>query len=150
MRMVSPCIEVEVLQRRAYVLVDTGSEVLCISENLYNELRNECPLIELPVCNMSVYVAVGRKATPIRKQIQLTMNIDKHQVNAPFLVVSGLPTEIIVGIDWLNNNKVTVDIEHRRVELLGEYLPQNIISFYATRSEVVGVEGQITKINHLS
>lgn len=70
-------------------MVDSGSEVTVISEAFYNQLKTNCKIIELPANNVKVNVAVGNKSTTIKRQVQLSVKIDKEILDFPFLVVPG-------------------------------------------------------------
>lgn len=50
-------------------LIDTGSQITAISEEFYNYLSQHEPGNELPVSNVVLFTAIGRKSTIIRKQV---------------------------------------------------------------------------------
>lgn len=74
-KIVSPKIRARIENCEVAILVDSGSEITAISEAFYTELSRKNKLTELPVSNISISVAVGKKSTTIRHQIQLTLQI---------------------------------------------------------------------------
>ena len=64
-----------------WALVDSGSQVTCISERVYQDLLSSGPIYELPVSNVQVLTAVGKKVTSVRKQVMLSMTIDSVHVD---------------------------------------------------------------------
>lgn len=135
MRVVSPKMLIDIDDKEYEMMIDTGSEITCISEDLYNEFKKGKKIIELPVSNIAVYGAVGRKTTTIRKQIQLTIKVGDQEIQFPFLVVPGLSTKLIGGVDWQSKFKMSIDFEKNNIIFNGKKLPKNKISFYSTKSE---------------
>ena len=101
----------------------------CVWEEFYKDLKNGIKLLELPVSNLSVFGAVSKEVTTITKQIQLSIKIDKHSVDFPFLVVPDLASHIIVGIDWLDKFQMVIDVENRRLKFMGNFLSDEIVAF---------------------
>ena len=137
-RIVSPRISALLLGEEVTVLVNSGSDVTCVSERYYGEIkaRNEKESFnELPVSNITVCVAVGTKATVIKEQVQLVWTIDKMAFEFPFLIVPNLLTDVLVGMDWLEHFRVVIDIEKKRIKVFGNYLPQQIVTFRASSVE---------------
>lgn len=87
--------------------------------------------------NLTVSVAVGSKSTSIKRQVQLTLNIGEHQLTSPFLVVPGLTTDVLVGIDWLSRFKCIIDVENQRIRMKGEELPNSIVTFRMARDKKI-------------
>ena len=100
-RMTSPRIHAMIADKKVAVLLDSGSEITCVAEDFYLEIKKHIDLLELPVTNLTVYVAVGKKHTTIKRQVQIGLAIGEYEITHPFLVVPGLSTEILVGVDWL-------------------------------------------------
>lgn len=136
-KIVSPRIRAVIEGHEVAVLVDSGSEVTALSEKFYNELKNKFKLIKLPVSNLTVSVAVGNKNTSIKRQVQLTLKIGERNLTSPFLVVPGLATDVLVGIDWLSRFKCVIDIENQRIRMGGEELSDSIVTFRMTRDKKV-------------
>lgn len=97
-------------------LIDTGSEITCISEEFYDENKAYFKeVMELPVRGVQVMGAIGRKSGRIKKQIFPTMKIGDICVDLNFTVVPGLIKTIIVGTDTLDMWKAKIDYRDRVV-----------------------------------
>lgn len=99
-----------------WAVIDTGATCSCISEQFYNGLH-EKQLIEgeLPVYNVSVVVAVGRKLLNIKKQIFMEMRWKERSYKVSALVIPGLFTSIILGLNWLKSNKILIDCQNSKI-----------------------------------
>lgn len=64
-KIVSPRIKANIEECEIAVLVDCGSEVTAVSEIFYDQLKSKYKIVELPVSNLTVNVAVGNKTTTI-------------------------------------------------------------------------------------
>lgn len=135
MKVSSPRILAKISEIGVNVLVDSGSEVTALSEQFYEELKTRGKIIELPVSNLTVSVAVGKKVTTIRRQIQLTLDIGTLKLSSPFLVVPGLTTNVLVGIDWLTKFKGVIDTEKQCIKLEGDVLPNELVTFHMAREK---------------
>ena len=113
------------------MLVDSGSEVTCMSEATYINLKRENKFPELPVTNLAVYVAVGRKTIKINRKVYLNLKISKFQLEYSFLVVSGLSADLIMGADLLKAIGGIINFQNGTFEMMGEMLPKNIVTFRA-------------------
>ena len=128
-RIVSPRANIRIFDSEYPALLDSGSEVTCVSEALVNKLGNKGKLIKLPVSNLSVCVAVGRKATTIKQQVQIACKIEGKFFEFPFLVVPELAIDILTGMEWLDAFGCIIVLENKRIKLQGEYLPEGLVSF---------------------
>lgn len=128
-KIVSPRIKANIGDCEIAVLVDCGSEVTAVSENFYDQLKTNIKIAELPVSNLTVNVAVGNKSTTIKRQIQLKLCIGKEVLESPFLVIPGLDTNVLVGIDWLSRFKCVIDVGNKKIKVGGKELPDSLVSF---------------------
>ena len=87
-------LRVEIAGIISWALLDTGSQITCISEDYYKKLLANIRLTELPASNIHVATAIGKKATTIRKQVFLDFNMNGDKFTYSFLVVPYLSTEI--------------------------------------------------------
>lgn len=132
-KIVSPRIRAQIGECEVAVLVDSGSEVTVISEQFYNDLKKNLKMVELPVSNLTVNVAVGSKATVVKRQVQIALKIGELNLESPFLVVPGLSTKLLVGIDWLMRFKCVIDVEKQQIKVGGVELPDNSVTFRMSR-----------------
>lgn len=110
MRSRDELIKVEVIlgkRTRVNAVVDTGATHTCIDVELYNKLKQEEDLLgELPTVNVKLLGAVGKKRIQVRKQVALNIRLGDESYNLVVLVVEGLFTDMIIGMDWLRINRV--------------------------------------------
>ena len=102
-RIVSPRIHAKLFDLKVDVLLDSGS--------------------------LTIFVAVGKKTTVIKKQIRLTLKIGTLSISYPFLVDPGLSTDVLTGIDWIFENKGIVDCYNKKIHLLGQELTNDDVTF---------------------
>ena len=82
---------------KIWSLIDSGSQVSAMSDELYNELNKNHKITELPVSNTVVLTAIGRKATSVRKQVYIEVEIDGKNIEFVFLLIPGLSSKLILG-----------------------------------------------------
>lgn len=98
-------------------LVDTGSVVSLISEQVFQHLGKESEQVPmLPVVNVTVQGFTG-KITKVRKQILMNVKIGAVQDDIILLVVKGLVTPVILGTDWLRKRQAVIDLSRSILEL---------------------------------
>lgn len=129
-RVVSPRMRANIAGKEVAVLIDSGSDITCVSQQFYeNLLKTGAKIPELPVSNLAVCVAVSRKAISIRKKIYLSARYWKYDIDYTYLVVPGLSAEVIIGADFLASNGGIIDFKRETFELCGERVPDNLISY---------------------
>lgn len=121
-----------------------------MSEALFAKLVREFMVPELPVNNMSVYVAVENKATTIKRQTRLAVKINESTFDPTLLVIPGLSSEIIIGMDWLDSHRGTVDVEFKTIRIAGKILPKHLVTFYAVNDLRDDARVRVLSINSLS
>ena len=90
-------------------LVDTGSQVTCISLECWTEIDptgTKYPL--MPIHTIQLKGAVGTKSKRVTKMVLLPLEIAKEIIETPFLVVDGLIRSIILGYDFLENHQAII------------------------------------------
>lgn len=100
-------------------MIDTGATYSCISDNFYERLQEE-KLIkgELPVQKVTLIVAVGRRVINVNKQVLVEMKWNNHIYQVCALVVPGLFTPMILGLNWLRENLILINCkENKLVEI---------------------------------
>ena len=101
-------------------LIDTGSEISVIAENILGELRETNKNIPiLPVAGVTVVGVTGVRSKRVTKQIHLNFLINNAEFENTFLVVKGLSLDIILGNDFLQRNKAVINFKEKVVELDG-------------------------------
>lgn len=82
-------------------LIDSGSQITAISEEIYKYLLLHGKLTELPVSNVILFTAIGKKSTTIKKQILCEIEIGGQIIQSRFLIVPYLISQLILGNDRL-------------------------------------------------
>ena len=91
-------------------LIDTGSEISVVSENVLGELQRVNKNIpSLPVAGVTVVGVTGVISKRVTKQVQLNIFLNGIEFENTFLVVKGLNLDIILGNDFLERNKAVID-----------------------------------------
>lgn len=133
-RIVSPRCQANIAGKNVSVLIDSGSDITCVSQQFYEELaKTGVNIPELPVSNLAVCVAVSRKSVGIRKKVYLSARYGKFDIDYTYLVVPGLSADVIVGADFLAKNGGIIDFKNEAFEIRGERIPDGLISY---RSEL--------------
>lgn len=128
---IPPCLRiiVSLMSVPLQALIDSGSQITAISEEFYNYLLLHGKLTELPVSNVMLFTAIGKKSTTIKKQILCDVNIDGQNIGTSFLVVPHLSSQIILGNDWLLQNKVIINYEKSKMIVNGLFLSDSVVKF---------------------
>lgn len=124
-----PIITVKVNDKTYNAIVDTGSSQTCISEEVYNELRQGDDVEELPVVGVRIYNPIGNKYVQIKKQIEVAIEIDKRKIDTIFLVIPQLSTEMIIGSEWLYKNRCVIDYEKVAIRMRNDWVSPSLVSF---------------------
>lgn len=130
--MISPRIRFLVCEKYIDALVDCGSGVTCVSEKFYDRL-SRLKVLELPVSNTTVSVAIGAKTTVVKKQLSLTCEINQKKFTHEFLVVPSLSSHMILGVDWLMKFKCLINFGKKSIIIDGEEISPVNTSFYVKR-----------------
>lgn len=105
-------IKVDILGNSVVALVDTGSDVTCISsafwENSIRKLNEQVPL--LPVKAVQIRGAIGQKSSKIQQMVLLPIAFDTVTIETSFLIVPNLVHSVILGFDWLKLNRASIQL----------------------------------------
>lgn len=97
---------------RASALLDSGSEVCAISEEQLITMKESHNIPEFPVVGVKIKGATGHRSEKVAKQVFITFGINNTKFSAPFLVIKNLVRPIILGADFMTNNKIKLDFEN--------------------------------------
>ncbi|XP_023028732.2 retrovirus-related Pol polyprotein from transposon 17.6 [Leptinotarsa decemlineata] len=116
---VLPTIEIEIEGTKQWVLVDTGSQVTCISQTFANQLLELNPeLPKLPTNVLTVSGALGKQKDHVREQLYVSFAVgNRIKFDYPCLVIPSLSRKIIFGCDWLNKFNANLDIRNQWLKL---------------------------------
>lgn len=139
---------VQVFEYEVIALVDTGSDITCMSESFFHELRvkyeNEIPI--MPIKPFQIKTAVGHKSVEIRSIALMSMKIGTQTFDTTFLIVPGLVNQMILGFDWLNLNEATINLrKQNRGIRFKQSDEKELIKFYDCENEEFREELKVTK-----
>ena len=104
-----PLIKAKIQGIATLILVDTGSEVTCISEEFFeNNKKVFEEYARLPITGKKVRVAIGNKTTVIKWQIICTLQITDAIEHMIFLIIPGLTKNCILGYDGQKELKIAL------------------------------------------
>lgn len=106
-------------------LIDTGSQISGITNELYDSIRKEGgELPEIAIPAIQVQGAFGSRSESTNRLVLIEFKLGSTLVEAPVLVMRRLPRSLILGYDWLERvkgvvncgNERTLTIEHLGVQ----------------------------------
>ena len=95
--------------RTVAALIDTGADVSVISEQLFKGLD----VIITKIPSVSLKSATGDRVR-VLGEANIVISVGGRQVETKFLVVSGIKTDCILGVDFLHSNRVVMDSGTKR------------------------------------
>lgn len=102
-------------------LVDSGSNISCVSESFYNTVKC-ADTVTYSVSSVKVKTATGNFSKPIKREVIFEINIDGEVYVQGFFIVPNLCTSVLVGTDFLTKHKCVIYFEQRLIEIsAGEY-----------------------------
>lgn len=117
-------------------LLDTGSHATCISqimfdrlENHNNENKSKYLWKVMPVSNLAITAAFGKRICKIKKQVYVDINIDGRNLETILLVVPGLAYDVILGTDWLEEYAVIINYQNKSITLKDREICSPRVSF---------------------
>lgn len=133
-----PEIEIEICEQQVLALCDSGSEVSCISEEVWTKVKSagfRPPT--LPVNSIHLRGAVGQRSATVVVQTFLDVSIGERKFSIVALVVKNLVKPAILGADWLNEVKAVIDFDKKEIRL-----QENDVSHSAQFHQTVEIEEQ--------
>lgn len=98
-------------------LLDSGSEVTCISEEFYlrnSERLQKCP--KLPISKLSVVGATGGRPVSVKSQLYVEMTIENFTECHTFVIIPKLKRECIIGVDLLKKLRGNINFEIEKLQ----------------------------------
>lgn len=113
----SPYLKINIENETVYALVDTGATISVINKELADQLikkDQEIPI--LPVNNVQISNAVGRKICKVSRQLFCRCNIDNKQLFINLVQVENLNEKIIIGADILNQYRAHINFTEKTIQ----------------------------------
>jgi hypothetical protein len=112
-----PQLSISIFGQEFLALLDSGSEVTCISEDDFKVLSAESRIPTLPVSSTHLRGVTGQSPR-IKMQAFLQFAIGKAiNSSAIFLVVKNLVRPVILGMDWLLSVNASLDLHQSLLSL---------------------------------
>lgn len=115
-------------------VIDTGADLNILNKNLYEELISKgVRFAELPVQNLRIEYANGRKSPSVVKQVIFDARINDRIINLRAFVVEGLIIDFVLGMEFLNRYNVGLDFKNKIVAI-GYPTERQIINLHCGNS----------------
>jgi len=106
----------EIGEVEATFLVDTGSVVTCISDEVWQKLKNDHPL---ELCDMALE-SVNQQSLELVGKTTINFSIQNNYFTCKALIVKNLSYNVILGRDFLMHYNVTIDISNKKFALISK------------------------------
>lgn len=143
-----PVVQAKVESIDTIILIDSGSQLNCISQNFLNKIKAEINVPTLPINNVTIVGALKGKVQKVREQVFLKCLLGEIKFNCVCVVVPALSRNIILGCDWLLHHSVKLCFDG--MKLSGKFdnelheIPFGVESDVGERMEVSAVEDKET------
>lgn len=97
------------------MLVDSGSEISIISQELFDTLKHKYSLPTLPVSGVSIIGITGVKNQQIRIETMIPIKLNNTTIFQTLLIISKVNVDLLLGIDWLCKYEVTINFKQSEV-----------------------------------
>ena len=105
-----PRVPIRIGNQNIPAVIDTGSQISLLTEELYYKLRSEgVKGLELGVQNAVLVSAFGNKTKRIRVQAMMPISIDGIVVDHIFLISPQLLTQALLGVDFCRMNNIIIN-----------------------------------------
>ena len=95
-------------------MVDTGADISCVSQSFLKKVTIENPTLKKS--QLYSIVGVGRQRLRILGVVNLTVKINGKDFKYDFHVIESIPHSVIIGIDFLQANKVTINVAQNSIK----------------------------------
>ena len=97
--------------------IDTGSQITAISEIFYEKLKKNGKLLQMPVSNMIISTAIGKKSTCVKKQVLIEFESNGYKISHVSFVIPYLSSDIILGNDWNLKNNIIINHNSQTIKI---------------------------------
>lgn len=105
-----PIIHVTIKNVALTGIVDSGSHITAISETAYNRCIKDHPWPTIKIKKTRIKGALTGKHTDVQLQTRLEFSCQGHQLETNFLVVPAMSIELVLGMDFLNEQQAVLDV----------------------------------------
>jgi hypothetical protein len=120
-------------------LLDTGSDITCISLVLWEELRQKYPETPvIPIKPFQIKSASGHKSKDIKQMILLPLGINNIMMEVNFVVIPNLSFPLILGFDWLKEHEVLIKLKKNQCGINIQHKDIQVwVPFHKREEEIV-------------
>jgi hypothetical protein len=112
-----PHVNIQFGKERVKALIDSGSQISLMSDELYDKLKlSGYSTLEIPVQSTVLITAFQSKSRRVRLQALLEFSITGNEYEQIFLIAPKLITPVILGADFLYNNRTVIDFEEEHIK----------------------------------
>ena len=132
------------IQKPYYALVDTGACASIINNDCYENLLREGLKVKTLTNKNSWPILRGVGGFPLQINNEILVNIElgKIKIEQRFFVIDKIRTDILLGIDFLSNNKLMLDFSNN-VLIKNNYMLPLLFRGSKTRLALLSQDSQI-------
>jgi hypothetical protein len=97
------------------MILDTGSQVSVLSNDIFLQLKLRGPIMELPAQSVVLMSAFGNKTSRVKRQALISFTINGDEFENNFLISPQLISPGILGADFLYEYKFSIDLGSRHM-----------------------------------
>lgn len=98
-------------------IVDSGSELTAISEEFFHKCDVNTSLPVLKTRRVRVHGPIIGKSTEITRQTRITFECQGHILETNFVIIPRLSVSVIIGSDFLLEEKAVLDMGNGKIQL---------------------------------
>ena len=87
-------------------LFDTGADVSCVSEQLFRQIPVSIRPQKIPMTNSGQFKSAGGQSLDVKGKYKLPLQLQGKQVQHDFYVIRNLNEPVILGIDFITQQKL--------------------------------------------
>ncbi|KAF2902669.1 hypothetical protein ILUMI_03515 [Ignelater luminosus] len=120
-------------------LVDSGSQLSCISEDFLEIAAEDTEIVVLPVVGVTLKGAFTKKSIKITKQVLLSTKIGDMVYDTVYVVVPGLNRPVILGFDWLVEVGASIECKNEILKIPNNQKGVQSLKFKSAMSESTAI-----------
>lgn len=113
--LIKPIVSGRITEVLVDVLIDTGSEVSIISQEMFQVLRKTVNYPVLPVTGVSIKGITGIKGQTVKQETRLPITLGNFTFFQTLLVIPKINVPLLLGLDWLLKFEVTINFKNKSI-----------------------------------
>lgn len=109
----SPVILLKIAGMEFPALVDSGSQVSCLSRDVWDQIEGRTDMPIFPVTGVRISGAFKAKPKRITHQALISFQAAEQAFHHEFLLVPELTYAVVLGTDWMRRVEAVIDLGHR-------------------------------------